>query len=351
MPRLRVAKEGPADFRTISEALAAMADTEADPCGAEAGHRGADGTYDADAVIISIAAGIYREKLRIERPGVSLIGEGRDSTIIRWDDHALRLLPSGEAMGTFNTATIYVGAENFIARDLRVENSAGDGRLVGQAVACYIDADRAAFIDCAIAARQDTLCLGPLPANPLPKGLNLVHPVHVARESDGDKPFRHCFRRCRIEGDVDFIFGSSTALFDACDIVSLDRGEEANGWITAPSTLPGQKFGFVFIDCRLEGELAEGSVYLARPWRSTAKAAFLNCEMGGHIAAAGWDNWGKPENEASVEFVEYGSRGPGALVEARTPEGRAPWARAPNGKEAIRYSPQSMLSGFDGWKP
>lgn len=301
--RLRVAPDGSGDYRTIGEALASLAADE-----------GKDGTT-APAVLISIAAGFYREKVRVMRPRVTFAGEGRDATIIGWDDHALRALPSGEPMGTFNTATLYIGAEDFCARNLRIENYAGDGRLVGQAVACYVDADKATFIDCSIVARQDTLCLGPLPVNPLPKGLNPVYPVRIAKEGDGAKPFRHYFLGCRIEGDIDFIFGSSTALFEACDIVSLDRGERVNGYIAAPSTLPGQKFGFVFLGCRLEGDMAAGSTHLVRPWRCTAKAAFIGCEIGSHIAPEGWDNWGMPE------------------------------------EESIRFKPEALLSGSDGWTP
>jgi len=44
-------------------------------------------------------------------------------------------------------------------------------------------------------------------------------------------------------------------------VALIGEGRDVNGWITAPSILPGQKYGFVFIDCRLEGEMAPGSVY------------------------------------------------------------------------------------------
>lgn len=337
--RLRVAPDGSGDYRTIGEALASLS----------AG--GMTEGEAAPAVLVSIAAGFYREKIRVMRPHVTFAGEGPDATIISWDDHAPRALPSGEPMGTFNTATLYIGAEDFCARALRIENSAGDGRVVGQAVACYVDADRAAFIDCVIAARQDTLCLGPLPNNPLPKGLNPIHPVRIAREGDGARPFRHNFQGCRIEGDIDFIFGSSTALFEACDIVSLDRGESVNGYIAAPSTLPGQKFGFVFLGCRLAGDMAPGSAYLGRPWRRTAKAAFVNCFMGPHIAPEGWDNWGKPENEGSAEFVECGSQGPGAPEGGPPSRKRLPWARILSAEESARFRSEAVLSGSDGWNP
>ena len=180
-------------------------------------------------------------------------------------------------MRTFNSYTLYVGAADFEARDLRVENSAGDGRIVGQAVACYVDADRAIFRRCDFLAKQDTLCLGPLPTNPLPKGLNPVHPVSIAADGDEKRPFRHFFEDCRIEGDIDFIFGSSTALFQHCGIVSLDRGEKVNGYVTAPSTLPGQAYGFVFLGCKLEGSAGRRSVFLgalgAEPQKPLSSAA------------------------------------------------------------------------------
>jgi pectinesterase len=323
---IRVARDGPADFRTITQALAAIAAGAGLPA------------------VISIGAGIYREKLRIETPGLTLIGEGSERTIISFDDYAWKPLPSGERMNTFNSYTVYIGAPDFQARGLCIENSAGDGRTVGQAIACYVDADRASFFDCRFAGRQDTLCLGPLPDNPLPKGLNLVHPVAIAGENGTEKPFRNYFLNCRIEGDIDFIFGSASAVFDACTIVSLDRGEKINGYIAAPSTLPGQVFGFVFLDCLLEGDAGPGSVFLGRPWRPTAKAAYVRCRMGKHIRDEGWDNWDNPENKKTAEFVECDNKSPGA-------KSRAPWAKMLETGKAEGFSPESVLSGFDSWKP
>ena len=330
--RIRVAKAGDADFGTIGEALASIP-------------RNFPG-----ATEISIAPGVYSEKLRIENPRVSLLGSGRNATIISFDDHALRLLPSGERMNTFNSYTLYVGASDFSARDLCVANPAGEGRLVGQAVACHVDADRAGFCRCGFKARQDTLCLGPLPSNPLPKGLNLQHPANIAAGNGGMNPFRQYFRDCLIEGDVDFIFGSAAAVFQGCLIRSLDSGDGVKGYIAAPSTLPGQAFGFVFLDCRLEGPARKGSAFLARPWRRSAKAAYIGCWMGEHISTAGWDNWGDPDNEKSAEFVESGSHGPGAPA-GQDSGRRAGWAHSLDAGKASRFSPQAVLSCEDGWSP
>lgn len=338
---IHVAKEGAADFSTIGEALASLSD--------EAGGR----------TIIHIGPGVYFEKLSVMRPRVTLLGSGSRTTILRFDDHAKRLLPSGEPMGTFNSYTLYVGGVDFQARDLSVENSAGDGRTVGQGIACYVDADRVSFFRCGFAARQDTLCCGPLPANPLPKGINTTHPVAIAGQESSQRPFRHYFRECGIEGDVDFIFGSAAALFEDCEILSLERGERVNGYIAAPSTLPGQAYGFVFLRCRLRGNARKGSVFLGRPWRPTAKASFIDCDLGDHIAAEGWDNWGNPANEGSAIFAELGSRGPGAPADfTETYPGSGPsagrrvsWAQALAPGEVSRFTPRAILSGDDGWDP
>jgi pectinesterase len=337
-----VAAEGPADFRTIGEALAAAG--------------GFDGRAPEGRATIAVGPGVYFEKLAVWRPDVTIVGAGPDATIVRFNDCAMRPLPSGEPMRTFNSATLYVGAPGFEALDLSVENCAGDGRVVGQAVALYVDADRAAFRNCRFLARQDTICLGPLPSNPLPKGLNPVHPVHVAAPGDERSPFRNYFADCHVEGDIDFIFGSAAAVFERCEIVSLDRGEPVNGYVTAPSTLPGQKHGFVFLDCALKGRCADSSVFLGRPWRSSAKAAFIGCELGAHIAGAGWDNWDNPANEATAEFCEFGNFGPGVAGsgtggEAGAARQRVRWAKPLNAAEAASFSRENVLSGEDGWMP
>lgn len=63
------------------------------------------------------------------------------------------------------------------------------------------------------------------------------------------KGVRNYFEECYIEGTVDFIFGWSTAFFNRCRIHSLGKG-----YVTAPSTDQGQRFGYLFYDCQLTAE-------------------------------------------------------------------------------------------------
>ncbi|HEY9055470.1 MAG TPA: pectinesterase family protein, partial [Rectinemataceae bacterium] len=223
---IRVSLEGEADFQTIGEAIRAV---EAMAEQARAAAAQAPGAAPArEKIRIAIGPGVYREKLKIALPGLELVGSGREKTRIVWDDSARTPLPNGEPMGTFNSYTLYVGAPGTRLRGLTVENSAGDGRIVGQAVALYADADDFAAEDCRLSARQDTLCTGPLPKNPPPKGINLIHPVAGLGDRQPALPFHQLYRRCLIEGDVDFIFGSALAVFQDCEIHSLARLPLAN---------------------------------------------------------------------------------------------------------------------------
>ncbi len=343
---ISVSPEGSAEFRTIGEALHAVEVLRA------AKLPDAISLQEQEQIHITISPGTYKEKLAIRQPNVTLCGAGADRTKIVWDDSATRLLPDGKPMGTFNSYTVYVGARGVSLQGLSIENSAGDGRLIGPAVALYADADLLMVEDCRITSRQDTLCTGPLPKNPPPKGINLIHPVAGLGADHPVLPFRQHYRRCLIEGDVDFIFGSSLAVFEACEIKSLVRlapqpsvapaseqpPESLKGWITAPSTYPGQKIGFVFLDCALTSELTSESpprvksanTYLGRPWRHTGRAVFIRCHMGSHILPEGWDDWGKLEARMYRGFGEFASTGPGAPGIAA----RVAWARVLTETEA-----------------
>jgi pectinesterase len=163
---------------------------------------------------------------------------------------------------------------------------------------------------------------------------------------------RHYFRDCYIEGRVDFIYGSATAVFENCELRS-----KAGGHVTAASTPEEKPFGYVFLRCRLTGDDTPWDPYappakrrplatLGRPWRPFAAVAFIECEMGDHISPAGWDNWRKPENEKTARYSEYKSTGPGAK-----PESRAPWSKQLTDAEAAAYTVQNILAGPDGWTP
>lgn len=312
-----VAKDGSGDFTSLQDAIDAVP---------EDNH---------ERVKIYVKNGIYRQKVRINKKMISLIGEDRDRTIITYDEGAYELLDNGEARGTFRTFSFFIGGDDFYAENLTFENAAGEGDIVGQAVAVHINADRVSFKNCSFLAHQDTLFTGPYPRE---KQFE-IQPDYIQTD-----PTRQYFEDCYIRGDIDFIFGSGTAVFRYCEIHSNDRGKAINGYITAPSTPENVAHGLVFIDCRLTSDAAGGTVYLGRPWRDHGKAAFINCWMGAHIHPKGWHNWDQPHREKTCLFVEYNSRGPGANLQERVA-----WAKTLSEEELPVYSPENILAHSDSW--
>jgi pectinesterase len=166
---------------------------------------------------------------------------------------------------------------------------------------------------------------------------------------------RHYFTNCFIAGRVDFIYGSGTAVFDHCEILSKN-----GGFITAANTPEDQPFGFVFLNCKLKGdptpwpipdgqpqfEKSDVKTYLGRPWRPYASVAFINCEMGGHIKPEGWHNWGKVSNEQTARYAEFKSSGPGA-----NPEARVKWAKQLSDEDAKIYTLDNIFKRDETWQP
>lgn len=295
--------------------------------------------------VVFIRKGRYREKLTIDRPRITLRGEHRDSVVITYDAAADTPSPGGGRYGTRGSFTLRIVAPDFRAEDLTIENSFDYAANAAkpdadttkfrnpQAVALMTDlgSDRATFVNVKILGHQDTLFA-----------------------NSG----RHYFYKCHIAGHVDFIFGAGLAVFDDCDIVSLDRGSRTNnGYITAASTSTSQPVGFLFLRSRLRKEspsMAPASVTLGRPWHPFAdpdavgSVAFIETWMDDHIGAKGWDRmssidstgtriWYEP---SSARFFEFGTTGPGAVA--------SPSRKTLTAAQARRYLSLDVLGG---WHP
>jgi pectinesterase len=318
-----VSKNGDGDYKTIQEAIDSIPKDN------------------NSRVVINIKNGVYKEKININKPFITFIGECAEETILTFDDNALKLFPNGDQYGTFNSYSTIITGDDFTAENITFENSAGDGRIVGQALASYIDADRVSFKNCRFLGCQDTIFTAPLPPSPK-KGNSFGGP----RDNNEKRMVRQYFENCYIRGDVDFIFGSATTVFNRCEIYSNDRNSELNGYITAASTPEGEKFGYVFIDCKLTSDATPESVYLGRPWRDFAKTVFINTYMGEHIKNEGWHNWNRESAEESTFYAEYNSYGPGAKMDQRVK-----WAKILTDGEAKDYTVENVLKGNDNWNP
>lgn len=329
---LRVSRAASGAYPTISDALAAT-----------------DQLYpDAEqAVTIHIDPGEYRERVEIHRPHVTLAGETADSVRIVGSLDAKMPSEDGSGvdgtLGTFRTYTVLVDADDVRLENLTIVNDAGDGREVGQAIALYADGDRLVVDACCITGRQDTLFLGPLPPREVKPG-GFMGPKQFAPRRVG----RQYFRRCRIEGDVDFIFGGARAYFEGCEIRSLNRDMDVNGYVTAASTPEGEPYGFVFHGCSFTAsqDVASDSVYLGRPWREWAQTVLIDCWLGQHIKREGWWDWAKPAAHERAHYAGASLHGP-----ASDAENWVPWAHELDATATTRYAREQVLSGADGWDP
>jgi pectinesterase len=239
------------------------------------------------------------------------LGESAQETILTFDDYAQKKNAFGEEMGTTGSSSFFLFGDDFYAENITFENSAGP---VGQAVAMRVNGDRCHFHRCRFLGFQDTLYT----------------------YSPGSRQY---YSECYIEGTVDFIFGSSIALFENCTIHS-----KKTGFVTAASTPENQPFGYVFSRCTLTGEANNPTHFLGRPWRPFAKTVFISCELGPHIQPTGWNNWGKESNEKTAYYAEYQNRGEGA----RDTSKRAPWAKQLTNEEANIYQHKTI---FGDWNP
>jgi pectinesterase len=288
--------------------------------------RDAVGAVGCDTIEIHIAPGTYHEHLDITEPYVALIGAGPDETIITGDLGGYEILADGLKRGTFRTQTVFVHTHDFTARDLTIENAAGPGHIAGQAIALYADGDRLYFENVHLKGFQDTLFTGPLPPKEVERG-GFRGPLEHAPRINGWQ----YYRKCTIEGSIDFIFGSATAYFEECTLVSRDeywdsalRNDElrnknlanaestqikdappVRGYVTAASTPEGQKYGYVFADCTFTGDCPAESCYLGRPWREFARVVLIRCSIGSHIRPEGWHDWGKEAAHETATFAEF----------------------------------------------
>lgn len=286
--------EGKGDFRTIQEAINACPDFRK-----------------WGRIVILVRKGIYHEKVIVpnSKRNVTLLAE--EGTVLTYGDWAQKLNMFREEVSTSGSATLFVFAPDFRAENLTIRNSAGP---IGQAVACMISADRVSFKNCRFEGHQDT----------------------IYTYGMGDRIY---FSGCYIEGTVDYIFGWSLAIFDHCQLHSLQ-----DGYITAPSTAEGQKHGYIFYDCKMTAAPGVKRVYLSRPWRPYAQAVFIRCDEGAHIAQDGFDPWDKKEPQKTTFYAEYNCTGEGANANRSCPFLK-------HLDDLSNYDMRQILAGNDGWQP
>jgi pectin methylesterase-like acyl-CoA thioesterase len=243
------------------------------------------------------------------RNRVRLVGEDRKKTILTGRNNDQ--MNSGRMMRPL----LSVDADDVTIENLTVRNTTP--YKGSQAEALRLSGQRCVVRHCDFYSFQDTLLLNGR--------------VYVAD--------------CYVEGDVDFVWGHGTTFFDNCEFKAVHDGY----YVTSRN--PPDLFGFVFSNCRLTAAPDVKKCWLARieSGRFPGSAvAFLNCSMGDHIPAAGWQITGS--DLSRLRFFEYRS----LTLEGQPLDisQRHPASHQLTETEAAELSdPNKVLSARDAWKP
>jgi pectinesterase len=312
-----VAADGTGDFTSVQAAVDAVPSGNAAP------------------YTIAIRRGVYRELVKVptDKPHITLIGTGRTAAdvVITYDNANGTPKPDGGTYGTSGSASVTLDGDDFRASHLTFENSfdeAAHPEITNrQAVAVLSHADRLVFDDVRFLGNQDTLYLNSRSAATVSRAyLNRVY----------------------VEGDVDFIFGRATAVFEHSVIKALSRGQDPNGYITAASTSITNPYGFLFDRSVFLSDAAAGTFYLGRPWHPSndpdaiAAVTIRDSWLGPHVKATAWSDFGTwPWRDA--RYFEYRNLGPGAATGPDRPQ------LTP--AQAAGATARAYLAGTDGWDP
>lgn len=274
---------------------------------------------------IYIRQGRYEETVRIPatKTYLALVGDGMGQSIITGRRNAQ--MPG---ITTYDSATVAVDGDHFVAVAMTFENTAGPS--MHQAVALRVDSDKSVFYNCSFLGFQDTL---------------YVHSL------------RQFYRNCRIEGTIDFVFGNAAAVFQNCDIGIRPGNAGVSTSVVAAQgrTDPAETTGLVFQNCSIDGTLAfeqgfrqspaSHRVYLGRPWKLFSRTLFLECRLSEIIRPEGWLPWNGSFALDTLFYGEYLDVGDGA--------GRAhrvPWSDQISYTDALFFTVAPFIQG-DRWLP
>jgi pectinesterase len=285
---------------------------------------------------ISVKPGLYHEVISVPagKTGVTLRGTTGKAAdvVVDYDNANGTKKPDGTTYGTTGSATATIAANGFTATALTFRNSfdrLAHPEITGtQAVAVKTTGDRMVFDNVTFLGHQDTL---------------------YADTAAVGTVGRQYYRKCSISGDVDFLFGRATAVFDRATITALDRGSSTNnGYLTAASTRRTNPYGFLIVGSKVVSSAANASFHLGRPWHpggdvdAIAQVVFRETVLPAAIKPAPWtDMSGFSWKDA--RFFEYHNTGPGAGTGADRPQLTA--------AQAATLTPQRYLAGGDGWNP
>lgn len=230
-----------------------------------------NGTYDLKQTVLTTISG----------HNISLIGESQDGVIIKNAPHY-----TTEGINT--TATLMnTGTGNYF-QDMTIQNaldyygSQAAGQNGGRAVALWDKGTNTICKNVTLLSYQDT---------------------YYTNNPDG----KYYWETSDIHGTVDFICGEGTLFVENSTLTIEKRYLNKDGGctITAPATKTGNRYGYVFNNCKIENNATNYN--LGRAWSNEPRCAYINTTVNdNNIVASRWTAAGM--NVPAKEFVEYNTK-------------------------------------------
>lgn len=230
-----------------------------------------NGTYDLKQTVLTAISG----------HNISLIGESQEGVIIKNAPHY-----TTEGINT--TATLMnTGTGNYF-QDMTIQNaldyygSQDAGQGGGRAVALWDKGSNTICKNVTLLSYQDT---------------------YYTNNPEG----KYYWETSDIHGTVDFICGEGTLFVENSTLTIEKRKRDGTGGctITAPSSKAGNRYGYVFNNCKIENYAADYN--LGRAWSNEPRCAYINTTVNDNkMATARWTAAGM--NVAAKEFVEYNTK-------------------------------------------
>jgi pectin methylesterase-like acyl-CoA thioesterase len=263
-------------------------------------------------VVIDLGAGTYPEILRVTGfTSLTLRGEGAEVTSIAHTNNDTLQRGGGTASRSLVTVE---SSQKFVLEGLTLHNTTPEGGSQAEALGVQAGV-RTVVRNAVLRSTQDTVMMNG----------------------------RAYVESTTLFGNVDYVWGTGAAYFLGSELRTVGRA----GYTVQARNLPTSP-GFVFVDSRLTAEEGISGHYLARievDRFPSSRVAFVDCELGSHIAPVGWLTTPSDDPGLDLRFEEYGSRD--AAGDAIDTSGRHPASRQLTREEAEALRDPVAVLGWD----